>query len=55
MYLQEGKMLFLTDIESLQDETGETRLSKVIARIMKGSKSNSSHENVKVRQQKYQN
>lgn len=35
MYLQEGKMQFLKDIQSLRDETGEARLEKAIARIMK--------------------
>lgn len=35
MYLQEGRMQFLKDIQSLRDETGETRLEKAIARIMK--------------------
>jgi Cu-processing system ATP-binding protein len=36
MYLQEGKMIFLKDLGSLQEETGELRLSKAIAKIMKG-------------------
>ena len=36
MYMQEGKMQFLKDIETLHEETGETRLGKAIARIMKG-------------------
>lgn len=36
MYMQEGKMQFLKDMESLQEETGEIRLGKAIARIMKG-------------------
>jgi Cu-processing system ATP-binding protein len=40
MYLQEGKMQFLKDILTLQDETGETRLGKAIARIMKGNRLN---------------
>ncbi len=40
MYLQEGKMLFLKEIQTLQDETGETRLGKAIARLMKGKKLN---------------
>ena len=35
MYLQEGKMQFLKDIQSLRDVTGEARLEKAIARIMK--------------------
>lgn len=38
MYMQEGKMLFLKEIEALQEETGEVRLGKAIARIMKGEK-----------------
>jgi Cu-processing system ATP-binding protein len=36
MYMQEGKMQFFKDIETLQEETGELRLGKAIARIMKG-------------------
>ena len=36
MYLQEGKMLFFKDIETLKEETGELRLGKAIARVMKG-------------------
>ena len=35
MYLQEGKMQFLQDIDSLREQTGEARLEKAIARIMK--------------------
>lgn len=38
MYMQEGKMLFFKEIETLQEETGEVRLGKAIARIMKGEK-----------------
>jgi Cu-processing system ATP-binding protein len=38
MYLQEGKMLFFKDIETLKEETGELRLGKAIARVMKGEK-----------------
>jgi len=38
MYLQEGKMQFFKNLESLQEETGELRLAKAIARIMKGEK-----------------
>jgi Cu-processing system ATP-binding protein len=41
MYMQEGKMLFFKDIETLQEETGELRLGKAIARIMKGEQFNS--------------
>jgi Cu-processing system ATP-binding protein len=40
MYMQEGKMLFFKDIETLQEETGELRLGKAIARIMKGEQIN---------------
>jgi len=36
MYMQDGKMLFLKDMEMLQEETGELKLGKAIARIMKG-------------------
>ena len=36
MYLQEGKMQFFKNIESLREETGEMKLSKAIASIMKG-------------------
>jgi Cu-processing system ATP-binding protein len=36
MYLQEGKMVFLKDLETLQEETGELKLGKAIAQIMKG-------------------
>ncbi len=35
MYLQEGKMQFLKELNTLRDETGEARLGKAIARIMK--------------------
>jgi Cu-processing system ATP-binding protein len=38
MYLQDGKMQFFKDIETVQEETGELRLGKAIARIMKGEK-----------------
>lgn len=41
MYLQEGKMIFLKDLKTLQDETGEVKLGKAIARMMKGEKLNS--------------
>lgn len=36
MYMQEGKMIFLKEAETLQEETGEIKISKAIARIMKG-------------------
>jgi Cu-processing system ATP-binding protein len=38
MYMQEGQLQFFKDIETLQEETGELRLGKAIARIMKGEK-----------------
>jgi len=38
MYLQDGKMQFLKDLRTLQDETGEKRIGKAIARIMKQEK-----------------
>ena len=38
MYLQEGKMIFLKDIESLRKETGEDKLGKAVANIMRGGK-----------------
>ena len=38
MYLQEGKLQFYKDMQTLQEETGELRLGKAIARIMKGEK-----------------
>lgn len=41
LYLQEGKMQFFKDMETLQEETGELRLGKAIARIMRGEKFNS--------------
>ncbi len=36
MYLQEGKLQFFKDIETLREETGELKLGKAIAQIMKG-------------------
>jgi Cu-processing system ATP-binding protein len=38
MYLQEGKMIFLKDIESLRQETGQDKLGKAIARVMMDEK-----------------
>ncbi|THU30733.1 ABC transporter ATP-binding protein [Niastella caeni] len=38
MYLQEGKMIFLKDIGTLRQETGQDRLGKAIARIMRDGK-----------------
>jgi Cu-processing system ATP-binding protein len=40
MYMQEGKMQFFKDIRTLQEETGELKLGKAIARIMKGEQIN---------------
>lgn len=54
MYLQEGRVQFLKDLQTLQDETGETRLGKAIARIMKGDKLNLLHD-VHVGQQQQHN
>ncbi len=36
MYMQEGKMQFLKNIETLREDTGEIKLGKAIAGIMKG-------------------
>lgn len=41
MYLQDGSMEFFKAIEQLREETGELKLGKAIARIMKGEKLNS--------------
>ncbi|WP_336514143.1 ABC transporter ATP-binding protein [Pollutibacter soli] len=41
MYLQEGRMVFLKDINALRQETGEDKLGKVIARVMRDNKKNS--------------
>src|SRR5204862_6374329 len=38
MYLQEGKLEFFKEIDQLREETGELKLGKAIARIMKGEK-----------------
>lgn len=38
MYLQEGKLIFMKDIDSLRQETGEEKLGKAIARVMRDSK-----------------
>jgi len=38
MYLQEGKLEFFKEIGQLREETGELKLGKAIARIMKGEK-----------------
>jgi len=41
MYLQEGKLQFYKDIETLREETGELKLGKAIAGIMKGQQMDS--------------
>ena len=38
MYLQEGKMMFLKEIDELRKETGHERLGKAIASVMRGGK-----------------
>ncbi len=38
MYLQEGRLEFFKEIEQLREDTGELKLGKAIARIMKGEK-----------------
>lgn len=40
MYLQEGNLQFFKDLASLQEETGEIKLSKAIARVMRGHDTN---------------
>ena len=35
MYMQEGKMEFIKEIDTLREETGELRLNKAIAKIMR--------------------
>jgi Cu-processing system ATP-binding protein len=40
IYLQEGKLKFHKDIEGLREDTGEEKLSKVIAKIMKSASAN---------------
>jgi ABC-type multidrug transport system, ATPase component len=41
MYLQEGKMIFLKVIDTLRHETGQERLGKAIAHVMRGEKNES--------------
>jgi Cu-processing system ATP-binding protein len=38
MYLQEGKLQFLKDMQTLREETGENRLGKAVASIMNSGK-----------------
>src|SRR5690349_13906853 len=40
MYMQEGRMMFLKDIETLRKDTGENKLSKAIAQMMKDGRNN---------------
>lgn len=40
MYLQDGRLQFYKEISTLQEETGELKLGKAIARIMKGERLN---------------
>ena len=54
MYLQEGKMQFLKDMQTLQDVTGEARLGKAIARIMKGDKLNFFSEPAPVKEKQHE-
>ena len=42
MYLQEGKMIFLKDIATLRRETGEDKLGKAIASVMRAEKKEAS-------------
>jgi Cu-processing system ATP-binding protein len=37
MYLQDGTVQFLKDMETLREETGELKLSRAIARVMKNN------------------
>lgn len=39
MYMQEGKVQFFKDLESIREETGELKLGRAIASIMKGEQS----------------
>jgi Cu-processing system ATP-binding protein len=36
MYLQEGRMIFFKDVKTLREESGEQKLGKAVAGIMKG-------------------
>ena len=40
MYMQEGKREFIKDMQSIREETGELKLSRAIAKIMKGESMN---------------
>ena len=54
MYLQEGKMQFFKDMQTLQDVTGEVRLGKAIARIMKGNRLNFFSEPASVKAEQHE-
>lgn len=41
MYLQEGKLVFMRDIDSLRHETGEEKLGRAIARVMRDTRKES--------------
>jgi len=47
MYLQDGKLQFFKDIETIRRETGEVKLGKAIARIMKEQLVNSHMSDIK--------
>jgi Cu-processing system ATP-binding protein len=54
IYLQEGSVKFFKDISTLREQTGEVKLVKAIARVMKGQKLNTeggskNDETIKVR------
>lgn len=38
MYLQEGSLVFIKDVATLREETGEIKLGKAMARIMSGQR-----------------
>lgn len=52
MYLQEGKVQFIKNLETLREETGEKRIAGAIARIMKDD---NQHKNGNGSSQKIQN
>jgi Cu-processing system ATP-binding protein len=39
MYMQDGTIKFMKDLETLREETGELKLTKAIAKVMKGEPS----------------
>lgn len=38
MYMQDGKQIFFKDLNAVREETGEIKMGRAIARIMKGDK-----------------